>query len=250
MPRIDAICLRAPDPQSLKRFYRDTLGMRERADGTIGYAEEEAGLRFEKSERSYDMSVDDLYWKISISVPNIDLACEQLSGRGVAVDGPRQFGDVAYLAHFKDPAGFAIELLDHWFKGGRPAEDNDQRLLGGGAHLNLLTLRTHDIRQVESICTEIGMTPLSVIPVREHGFTLYFYGVPDEGLPNPDLQAVENRTWVYRRPYTVLEVLHHEQDTEMRRPAAGEAGYHGALLSGLPAGLGSNPLRLYPAGSQ
>ena len=111
MPKIDTIVLRAPDPASASAFYRDALGMRERDDGSVGYADLEAGLRFDRGEGRYAMSTDDLYWKISISVRDIDLACAQLAGLGIDVDGPEQFGDVAYVAHFKDPAGNTLTLL-------------------------------------------------------------------------------------------------------------------------------------------
>ena len=234
MPKLDTIFLRTPDPERLSAFYRDILGMHEREDGTIGYAENEAGLRFENGDGHYAMSRDDLYWKISISVPDIDLACRQLSGLGVDVDGPEQFGDVAYVAHIKDPAGFVIELLDHRFKGMRPLLELDETRLGGGPCLNLLTLRSNDIRQVHRDCLAAGMTPVSIVPVPDHGFTLYFYAYTNERLLGDDLYAIENRTWVYQRPYTVLEVLFREQATAMRRPAGHEAGYAGASIAGLP----------------
>ena len=242
MPKIDTICLRCPDPEAQKRFYRDLLGMGQREDGTLGYADEEAGLLFESGDGRYEMSRGDLYWKVSISVPNIDLACQQLAERGVEIESPRQVGDIAYLAHFKDPAGFVIELIDHWFEGERPSGELDSHRLGGGAHLSLLTLRSNDVAQVDSSCEAMGMAPLSIVPAPDRGFTLYFYGFASEPPPNPDLHAVENRTWVYRRSYTVLEVQHRSQDEPMARPSEGAAGYGGALVSGLQGDLNDRHL--------
>ena len=54
------------------------------------------------------------------------------------------------------------------------------------------------------------------------GFTLYFLADQRESPPQPDLEAVENRPWLWRRPYTVLELQH--------RPAvAVEEGPHGLV---------------------
>lgn len=74
------------------------------------------------------------------------------------------------------------------------------------------------------------MTPLSVQPVQPYGFTLYFYAFTDEVPPNPDLEAVENRTWVYQRPYSVLEIQHvHALEAETLPPATA-AGFGGLSL--------------------
>ena len=232
MPTLEAIRLRCSDPESQKQFYCDVLGMQQRANGTIGYTGEEAGLLFEATKAPYRPSPNDLYWKIALAVPNIDLAHRQLVQKGIAVQAPRQVGDVAYLAHLQDPEGFTIELLDHWFEGDRPAEASETQRLGGGPCLNLLTLRAADIGPVDRSVKTLGMTPLSVVPVPTGGFTLYFYAFTDERPPSPDLLALENRTWVYQRPYTVLEVQHISGAQRMKRPQAREGGYGGTLVSG------------------
>ena len=245
MPAIEAVRLRCSDPESQTRFYCDVLGMRERADGTIGYADEEAGLLFEAAELPYDPSPQDLYWKIALAVPDIDLAHRQLVQKGIAVQAPRQVGDVAYLAHLQDPEGFTIELLDHWFEGDRPTEAPDMQRLGSGPCLNLLTLRASDIGPVDRSVKALGMAPLSVVPVPRGGFTLYFYAFTDDEPPNADLLAVENRTWVYQRPYTVLEVQHVSGVGRMKRPQIHEAGYAGTLVSGTAQPFHNAHLWLY-----
>ena len=245
MPAIEAVRLRCSDPESQTRFYCDVLGMRERADGTIGYADEEAGLLFEAAELPYDPSPQDLYWKIALAVPDIDLAHRQLVQKGIAIQAPRQVGDVAYLAHLQDPEGFTIELLDHWFEGDRPTEAPDMQRLGGGPCLNLLTLRASDIGPVDRSVKALGMAPLSVVPVPRGGFTLYFYAFTDDEPPNADLLAVENRTWVYQRPYTVLEVQHVSGVGRMKRSQIHEAGYAGTLVSGTAQPFHNAHLWLY-----
>ncbi len=250
MPAIDAIRLRCSDPEAMARFYCDILGMRERADRTIGYADEEAGLLFEAAEAPYHPSRNDLYWKIALAVPNIDFAYRQLTEQGLEVQVPRQVGDVAYLAHLTDPEGYTIELLDHWFQGDRPPEKIDTRRLGGGPCLNLLTLRAVDIDPVDRSIKAMGMTPLSIVPVPKAGFTLYFYAFTDERTPNVDLLAVENRTWVYQRPYTVLEIQHVGGAGPLKQPNAHEGGYGGTLISGMPRPFHDAHLWLYSEGNQ
>lgn len=145
---------------------------------------------------------------------------------------PRQFQDVGFLAHFSDPEGFTIELIEHWFQGNRQAEEIQDDALGGGAHFNLLTLRTADIEMVQKACANWHMTPLSIQPVESRGFTLYFYAFTSDVPPSSDLYAVENREWLYQRKYTVLEVQHIHDAATMAPTPVGSAGYAGTVFSG------------------
>lgn len=244
MAKIETIVFGARDPEAQRRFYCDVLGMSGGQDGTVGYGGREACLHFTKARYPYAAASNDLYWKIALAVPNIELACRQLSERGVSVGEPRQFRDVGYLAHFADPEGFAIELIEHWFQGNRPDDAVDPDLLGGGAHLNLLTLRTTDIEHVKKACTAWGMTPLSIQPVTSHGFTLYFFAFTDDVPPNPYLYAVENREWLYQRPYSVLEVQHIHGLDEVSHSQADHAGYLRAEFSGLEGSADIDALRI------
>ena len=244
MPRLEKICLKCVDPDAQKRFYCDVLGMRERRDGTIGYEDEEAGFLFESADAAYEYAPSDLYWKVAISVPDIDLAVRQLKSLGIAIEAPRQFREIAYLTHFKDPEGYTIELLDHWFKGQRPEEVRDDGRLGGGPGLNLLTLRTTDIDPIDRLCSEAGMAKLSIMPVTEAGFTLHFYAFTSEMPPNDDLLAVENRPWTFQRPYTVLEIQHVAGLDQLLRPQPGHGGYAGAVVGGLDRPFSSEDLLL------
>lgn len=244
MKTIESIELRCPQPAAQETFYRDVLGMRTRADGTLGYAEPEAGLRFSPCDASYRPSPNDLYWKISIAVPDVEHAQRQLAARGIEIAPPEQFLDIGYVAHFSDPAGFAIELIDHAFAGERRPSLADGDALGGGPHLNLLTLRTGDIDQTRAACTAAGLTLLSVQPADGYAFTLYFFGVPDAPPPSAEPIALENRTWLYRQPDTLLEIQHRHAGGAMTAPGADEAGYAGARLAGVAPGFRSEPLRL------
>ena len=233
MPKIDLIKLRVSDPQAQKQFYMAVLGMTARADGTIGYGDDEARLHFEAAEIPYEGFDNDLYWKFSIAVPNIDLAYQQLKAKGVDIGEPRQVADVAYLAHLRDPEGFVVELVDHWFQEERPSDNADGNLLGGGPHLNLLTLRCHDIAQVEPAVVEMGMKLFYIAKLPERGFDLYFYGYSNQDPPNADPYAIVNRPWTYQRRNTVLEVQHRAQPEPMTSKNQEQAGYVGATIADL-----------------
>ncbi|MCO7222698.1 VOC family protein [Pleionea sp. CnH1-48] len=233
MPKIETLLLRCKDPQAQVRFYCDHLGMTEFDDGSVGYGGEQAKFRFIQTDGVYEPQRNDVYWKIALAVPNIELAYKQLVAKGIDVGQPRQFKEIGYLAHFCDPEGFTIELIEHWFLGNRQDDVIDPELLGGGAHFNLLTLRTADIAPVNEACLSWGMTPLSIQPVEDYNFTLYFYAFTSDTPPSSDLQAVDNREWLYQRQYTVLEVQHLLQDSEVRQPKETEPGYAGMVISGL-----------------
>ncbi len=241
MEKLDTLTLRVMHPEKQKAFYRDMLGMLELDDRRLAYSPDEVALNFIQAEARYVPQPNDLYWKIAISVPDINLAHRQLAARGVTCSEPKQFRDVGLLAHAQDPEGFVIELIDHWFEGERPEMWIDESRLGGGPTLNLVTLRTDDIARLESEILEAGMRPLSVQPVESHGFTLYFYAFTNERPPKPDLTAIENRTWVYQRPYSVLEIQH-LRETEVQPPRTNDgAGYESLSTKRCRKAMKANP---------
>ena len=250
MPRIEKIILRCVDPDAQRRFYCDFLSMTLFDDGSVGYGGEEASLLFQKCETAYTPAPNDVYWKIALAVPDIELACRQLIGRGIPVGTPRQFSDIAYHAHFTDPEGFAIELIDHWFKGNRPAQTSEQTLnldlFGGGACLNLLTLRSSSaIEAVIKPCLNSGMKMLSIMPVEPYGFTLYFLAQTTDTPPTADPYAVENREWLFQRKYTVLEIQHIQNPVEILSVNDHAAGYAGTVISVDQGDLHIDELGLY-----
>lgn len=231
MPKLDTLLLRVKDPGRQNAFYRRVFGMSEQGSERLGYGSRELAVRFLQGDEAYTPQRSDLFWKITISVPNIELAYDQLKAKGVTVAEPSQFRDVGYLAQAYDPEGFNVEIIEHWFKGHRPRSTADANLLGGGPHISLLTLRASDISTLQPEILEAGMKPLSVQPVEPYGFTLYFYAFTDEMPPKPQLEAIENRTWVYQRPYTVLEIQHVAELNFDTEPSHLAAGYVGAELS-------------------
>jgi len=232
MPKLDTIVLRCLDPKVQRAFYCDVLGMEERSDLFVGYPGNGATLCFLPAVDAYAPGPEDLYWKIALAVPDLDLACRELKERGIPVGEPEQFGDIGYLAHSKDPEGFTIELIAHCFKGEPSPQPVDPVKFGGGAFLNLLTLRSSSAAAISAACTSWGMKRLAIMPVERYGFTLYFYAFTEEQPPSPDPAAIENRTWLYQRSYTVFEVQHRPSLAGARVTGEGQAGYVETLISG------------------
>lgn len=233
MPKIETVILRCLDPRAQGLYYCNVLGMNDFGDGTVGYGALEARLLFVQADRQYVPTTQDLYWKIALAVPNIEMACQQLSERGVNIGTPRQFEDVGYLAHFTDPEGFTIELIEHWFEGQRQQEPINPNIIGGDIHLNLLTLRCNNIESVLEMPEIQKMTPLSIQPVESRGFTLHFFAFTDDVPPSADLYALENRTWLYQRRYTALEIQHVPDSANIITAKQGDAGYAGTVITGV-----------------
>jgi catechol 2,3-dioxygenase-like lactoylglutathione lyase family enzyme len=191
------------------------------------YRSNSCKLVFEEADcRSYEASSSDFYWKTGITVRNLDLAVSFLRKRGIEITDPIQFQDIGYLAHLKDPLGHIIELLQQGF-GGNAQPIQSGHPVGFGATLAHITLRVKDIDRCEQYLThQLGMRLMSVQAVEEYAFTLYFFGWSDELLPNEDLTAVENREWLWRRPYTLLE-LQHIHDPEFLIVKKEEVGFQG-----------------------
>jgi len=224
MNSFEILKLRVGDPLDQVPFYTKTLGMTKKPDGCLGYSGPDCDLQFiDGAERRPLNGPTDFYWKIGITVANLDHAVAWLDAQGWPVSRPRQFQDIGYLCHLKDPSGLSIELLQHRFEGDeKPAPSG--HAIGAQATLAHVTLRVTDLAQAQTVCAAQGLRLMSVQPVPDYGFSLYFYGWSKETLPVPELNAVENRPWLWARPYTILELQHLEHDVGLRSVAYEEAG--------------------------
>ncbi|CTQ52198.1 glyoxalase I [Roseibium album] len=223
--RISSLTLRVSNPDRLAAFYCDVLGM-QLVDGyggqAVSYTGQGAALILSPCDgpETYQHDPSDRYWKIAITLPDLDIAYAQLQARGIEVTQPNQFRDIAYMSHMTDPEGHVIELIQHNFLGNPLTKQGDRTLsLGGGANIGLITLRTSDIETDLSFCRdELGMRYLSRQDVPDLNFCLYFLGFSQEATPVPNVDAVENREWLWQRPYTVLEFQYRKDDVIRHRP--------------------------------
>ncbi|MEX0327499.1 MAG: VOC family protein [Ruegeria sp.] len=209
--RLSALRLRVANPDMLAGFYRDALGMRVKTEGAnrrVGYPGQAADLLLMPGGGGYTHDRGQRYWKIGITLPDVDLAAAHLRSKGISVSAPGQFLDIGYMCHLTDPCGFAIELLQHDFEGNRPANAASPDAPFADAGIGQITLRTGDIAAEDAFCRSIGMRLLSMQEVAPHGFDLHFYGFTEEKPAVPDLWSVQNREWLWKRPYTTLEFQH------------------------------------------
>ena len=162
------------------------------------------------TNRVDDPSKQSGYWKIGITVRDVDIARQLLLANGIEVSTAAQFLDIGYLCHLADPDGYSIELLQHDFEENHESQKRQSQFaLGTPATLGQVTLRITDPEKSLAFYeTALGLRLLSRQIIPQHGFTLYFLAEPSEDPPYADVDAVQNREWLWRRPYTVLQLQH------------------------------------------
>ena len=230
---------RVNETAHLAKFYCDLLGMQafdQEGDGagdgatkTFGFDANRCCLQFDRKHvTQYQPEANDFYWKIGITLRNLNTAIDFLRSNGVVVSDPHQFRDIGYMSKIADPNGFVIELLQQGFKGNeKPVSDGHP--VGAQATLAHITLRVTDLAMAKAFFEDkLSMRLMSLQPVREYGFSLYFYTWSDEVLPNSDLSSVANREWLWRRPYTFIELQHLEMPgATIRKTPPDMAGFDG-----------------------
>lgn len=217
----------------IDEFYRSVLGMQHIQFGTDEYscAYSATGCRIVFRERAVGPFINrdtNQYWKVGITVKNLDVAVRYIREQGVDVSTPRQFRDIGYMSHLTDPNGFNIELLQRRFEG-REQAVAEGHPVGVQATLAHITLRVTDIESAKRYFgDELGMRLMSVQPVAGYRFCLYFYTWSDEALPNTDLESVHNREWLWARPYAFIELQHLQApDAVIHKRESHIAGFEG-----------------------
>lgn len=220
--------------EDLQSFYCDLLGMETFASDdalVVGYDDRQCLLEFCVGDFGpfYDGG-EGFYWKIGITLGDLGAAVSYLRQRGSQVSDPRQFQEIGYLCHLRDPNGFPIELLQQGFEGNeKPLPPGVSHPIASQATLAHVTLRITDLAAAKQVCEErLGLRLMSVQPVDlpDRKFCLYFYAWSQEKLPDPDLEAVGNREWLWERPYTLLELQHIENASgRIRIGKPDEAGF-------------------------
>lgn len=212
MSHLSALHLRVASIEAATEFYVRHCGMTARSTDRgvrVGYDGPDADLLLIERREQIPPGPNERYWKIGITLPNVDIAAAQLRTAGFDVSEPGQFRDIGYMCHLGDPNGLAIELLQHDFRDNRPDTAGDPGLpLGGGGRVGQITLRTNDIGEELVFYEGLGMSVLSMMPVPALKFDLHFLAFTQETPPDTNLDAIANREWLWKRPYTTLEFKH------------------------------------------
>lgn len=148
------------------------------------------------------------YWKMAISIKDVDIARKKLLEKGIEVTAAFQVPNVAYLCHFFDPDGYGLELIQHKFEQNhKQVKEDDTYALGNKAIFSLITYRVKDIKKsLQFYEKDLKMKLLSKMDVHQRGFELYFLGYTKDELQNKDIEAIENREWLWQRDFTMIEL--------------------------------------------
>ncbi len=157
---------------------------------------------------AYKERATDNYWKYSIFVNDIQRVYKKLKEQEVTIGKPFQFGEIGYLSHTVDFENHQIEFIQKTFKQNTP---NSNKSLLEKPELGLITIRTKDpIKSIKFFETILDLKLFVRMYVdRGEGFTLYFLGNKNLQAPNPDIDAIENREWMYQQNHLFIEIQHY-----------------------------------------
>ena len=232
MNKITKQHFRVDNFDGLKEFYVDILGMDDFSTKEYKMFGFNNGchLCFHKKDvKPYVPTSNDFYWKIGITLKNLDIAIQYLQDKNLNPSIAGQFKDIGYMSKITDPKGFSIELLQQGFIGNEEKISNNGHKIASQATLAHITLRVSDLKKSEKYFgTTHNMRLMSIQSVQEYGFCLYFYSFSKEILPNKDLKSVENRQWLWRRDYTFIELQHLEfKNASLNKTSLDVAGFDG-----------------------
>eukprot|EP01068_Selenidium_serpulae_P009492 Selendium_serpulae@DN5246_c0_g1_i4.p1 len=207
-------------------FYTKTVGMELYKDFQLSEDRQKRWYRFadrplsvmvelniKKETNPITATLEDSFWKIGLALHDVDLAVKKFNQAGISVGPASQFKDVGYLTSLQDPSNCSIELLQHTFENKPKTQPKTANLpLGQDTGVGQITLRVFDIDGADRFYRDVlGMKKLNTQNINlsaTREFDLYFYGYTNESPPVDRLEAVENREWLYQRPYTTIELQH------------------------------------------
>ena len=230
---ISGIFFNVRDLDKMTLFYRHALNMQlletftynGKQCSVIGYPNHGASLYLIEHPNCQPSSITRPgYWKIGITCNDIQAFTGHINSLNWPITPPSQFRNIGYLCHLQDPEGNTIELLQHTFEG-RPLSSFSYNTV---AHISLRTLHPElSIKFYKSL----GMRLLS--KQSTDMFDLYFLAQTTDILPDPDIESVSNREWLWQRPYSCIElqhIPHPHTPTHYEIPKPHEHGWQGILL--------------------
>ena len=147
----------------------------------MGYDPAQEHLKFLSGPSVYPQKAG-FYYKIGLTLPDLDRSVLHLKSQGVSVLQPRQFEDIRNTAYILDPAGAPSQLQQQGPQANTtlqaPADKQAQDVghsVAVGAILAHVTLRVRNLALAQNWCAKQGLHLLSVQPLSDFGFTLYFY---------------------------------------------------------------------------
>jgi catechol 2,3-dioxygenase-like lactoylglutathione lyase family enzyme len=216
---IETVHFRVPPKVAglLSHTYVEALGMR--ALGALRFGYGAAELVFaDDAPGPYVTDDADVYWKIGVTVPDLDAAVAKVRRAGVEVSSPWSLAGIGYLCHLRDPAGLQIELLQRRWEGhAQPSCGNPF----GSAHLAHVSLRVATDHAAWSWWRAQRLFELDAMDVPGRAFSLSFLGPVAVTVPAGPLRA--RREWLWSRPETLIE-LQHRPGPVRASPGAGLTG--------------------------
>ncbi|MGB0870598.1 MAG: VOC family protein [Flavobacteriales bacterium] len=214
--KLQSFTLQIFEPEQTLSFYTQVLGFKQVNEFTennvtyynLCFKNTDFHIQLKYSplleKAHYKEAPTDNYWKYSLFVDDIQKAYQHFSHHNMTIGEPFQFGDIGYLAHTKDVENHQIEYIQKTFKQNAPITTNESTALG------LLTIRTKDPIKIIKFYEDILDLKLFVRMYvnRGRGFTLYFLGNKNLEAPTPDIDAIENREWMYQQSHLFIEIQH------------------------------------------
>lgn len=223
--QLSGIQLKIQNPIKTLAFYTDILGFSHiktiEKENQKHYVLQAKNTNFllelihnskEREIENYQELPQDNYWKYSLFVDDITRTATILNKLNIAVNEPFQFGNIGYLAHIQDTENHKIEFIQKTFKQHTPKKTpTSKHPLQELPIFGLITIRSKDpVKSIQFYEKVLHMKLFVRMYVeRGNGFTLYFLGDKNLTPPNPDIDALENREWMYQQKHCFIEIQHY-----------------------------------------
>lgn len=213
------------DVHLIKYFYKDVIGMvynkivyndTIRHFFVFDYQIPKTGICFEEC-KDFDEKVENAgYWKIGITLEDVDEAVKFINNKTQKkFKLGSQFEKIGFVSHVVDPLGYSIELLQYTFGENFSKPTSVDRCLLNQSkstppNFGQITIRCKDSKLSCDFYSQVlGMQLVSIQPSINYPFTLYFFAYTNSIPPNSkDLEAIENREWLWKQPFAQIEIQH------------------------------------------